>query len=656
MTSSSDYTNLSWKEALAHDLPASVVVFLVALPLCMGIAIASGVPVAAGLITGIVGGIVVGALSGCPLQVSGPAAGLTVIVYDIVQEFGLETLGIIVLVAGAIQLVAGACRLGQWFRAVSPAVIRGMLAGIGVLIFSSQFHVMVDDSPKGSGIRNLLTIPQAVWKGLAIPEFNDAKSRRFRRDMLQATGELHRRQIALHEKLAELIPHRIAHGPEAEPAAVEAVTPDVLQPLIAEQVDIRDDLERLARSLDEFELTDRDSQRAGRIHAAAQTAVQASQAALAALQEARYADILPTQKAAETALQEFLNSQKNHHLAAFIGVLTIVSLLLWQVVARGKLKIIPAPLVGAIVATIFAALLAVPVIYVEVPDNLLSDLHYPSMAVISNVAWYEILQAALLIAVVASAETLLCATAVDQMHQGPRTRYDQELMAQGVGNMVCGYLGALPMTGVIVRSSANVLAGARTRLSAILHGVWLLVFVSVLTFVLRQIPTSALAAILVYTGYKLVNPKSVKQLYEYGIGEVLIYFATVVTIVVTDLLTGVIVGIVLAAIKLLNSFSQLFVTVEPLADGRVRVVLDGAATFVRLPRLARALEQVPAGATLELDIDRLNFIDHACLDLLQNWAKQHETTGGSIVVDWEELRRKFRQNGSERGRNPSTVT
>jgi len=121
----------------------------------------------------------------------------------------------------------------------------------------------------------------------------------------------------------------------------------------------------------------------------------------------------------------------------------------------------------------------------------------------------------LVIAVVASAETLLCATAVDQMHQGPRTRYDKELAAQGVGNMICGFLGALPMTGVIVRSSANVQSGAMTRLSAILHGVWLLVFVVLLAFLLRLIPISALAAILVYTGYKLVNPKSIKDLLNF---------------------------------------------------------------------------------------------------------------------------------------------
>ena len=152
---------------------------------------------------------------------------------------------------------------------------------------------------------------------------------------------------------------------------------------------------------------------------------------------------------------------------------------------------------------------------------------------------------------------LLCATAVDQLHDGRRTNYDRELFAQGVGNTVCGLLGVLPMTGVIVRSSANIQAGGNSRLSAILHGFWLLIFVVVLGFLLRQIPTACLAAILVYTGFKLVDFKAFRQLAKYGKSEVVIYAATVTMIVVTDLLTGVLVGIGLAALKLLYTFSHL---------------------------------------------------------------------------------------------------
>src|SRR4051794_14858138 len=149
-----------------HDFSASLVVFLVALPLCMGIAVAAGVPVAAGVITGIVGGLVVGSLAGSPLQGSGPAAGLTVLVFEIVSDpgLGLPMLGVIVLGAGLLQIAAGLFRLGQWFRAVSPAVVEGMLAGIGVLIVASQFHVMLDDDPRGDGLANLRAFPEAVVK------------------------------------------------------------------------------------------------------------------------------------------------------------------------------------------------------------------------------------------------------------------------------------------------------------------------------------------------------------------------------------------------------------------------------------------------------------------------------------------------------------
>src|SRR5919106_1453056 len=145
-----------------HDVLASLVVFLVALPLCMGIAVASGAPPGAGLITGIIGGLVVGVLAGCPLQVSGPAAGLSVIVWDLVQTHGAEKLGLIILLGGVIQLAAAWLQIGQWFRAVSPAVVHGMLAGLGALLIAGQFHIMIDDVPKSSGLQNILTIPDAI--------------------------------------------------------------------------------------------------------------------------------------------------------------------------------------------------------------------------------------------------------------------------------------------------------------------------------------------------------------------------------------------------------------------------------------------------------------------------------------------------------------
>ncbi|MCM2369503.1 SulP family inorganic anion transporter [Aporhodopirellula aestuarii] len=639
---------------IKHDFLASIVVFLVALPLCMGIAIASGVPVAAGLISGIVGGLVVGTLAGCPLQVSGPAAGLTVIVYEVVQRFGLEMLGTIVLIAGLLQAVAGILKLGQWFRAVSPAVIKGMLAGIGVLIFASQFHVMVDDKPKGSGLQNLITIPQAIWKGLAIPELNGREDRIFRTEMLRTVGDLRRRQVNLHEQVAERVPHPFdARERESSDSFGELASLE-LADLASEQAQITQDLIAVNQRLQECEKDSVPSAKSTKINEAAALAIRQSGAAAIALQQNNIAEILPLQAEATTSLELLISHQKNHHLAAYLGILTIAVILLWQGFAPKPLKVVPAPLIAVVLATLIAALLAVPVLYVEIPNNLWSEVRFPSLSVLNGAPWVAVFQAGLMIAVVASAETLLCATAVDQMHQGRRTRYDRELFAQGVGNVVCGFLGALPLTGVIVRSSANVQAGARTRVSAILHGLWLLIFVAGLAFVLRLIPTASLAAILVYTGYKLVNPKSIRDLGKYGRGEVAIYAATVSTIVITDLLTGVLVGIGLAAAKLLYTFSHLATELahEP-GSRKVTLSLQGAATFVRLPVLARELEKVPARAELHIEFSELDYIDHACLDLLMNWAKQHESTGGKLVLDWESLHARFNPVKAKNGGSAS---
>ena len=486
--------------ALRTDFLASIVVFLVALPLCMGIAIASGAPAGAGLITGIIGGVVVGLFAGSPLQVSGPAAGLAVIVYEIVQKQGYAALGAILLLAGAIQVAAGLLRLGQWFRAVSPAVIHGMLAGIGVLIFSGQFHVMVDDLPRGTGIQNILSLPEAVWKGLV--------------------------------------------------------------PL----------------------------------------------------------------------------DGSNHHWAARIGILTIALIVGWKLLLPKKFQIVPATLVAVVIATAVSASLGLSIKQVVIPASIIDSVQFPTLAALQGLWSGPLVGAAVGMAMVASAETLLCATAVDKMHSGPRTQYDRELTAQGVGNMLCGVLGALPMTGVIVRSSANVEAGAKTRLSAVLHGAWLLLFVVALPGLLSMIPTASLAALLVFTGYKLVNLKVIKELRQYGLAEVGIYLATLISIVVFDLLTGVLIGVGLSALKLLYTFSHLEIQIEEDAARRTMVMhLRGTATFIRLPKLAAALERIPAGTELHVKIGELQYIDHACLELLMNCEKQQQAVGGRLIIDWVSL-------------------
>ena len=545
-TSTIDQPESKTKEGpFAHikaDGLASLVVFLVALPLCIGIAVAVGVSPARALITGIIGGLIVGFISGSPLQVSGPAAGLFVIIADLLEKskaaymaknavdaslsgealtaakeaaagaavsYSIVILGLAVFLAGLIQIGAGQLKLGQWFRAVSPAVIKGMLAGIGILILISQFHVMLDH--------------QAMWHG---------------------------------EK---------AHG---------------------------------------------------------------------ALQ---YMATIP-----EAILKCFSSdTSANHHLAALTGIIAVLCFTFWPKLAPKKLKFMPAALVGILVATLFASITQLGIQRLQVPANMFSEVTLPSVAWGQLLTSPMVITGAVVIALVASAETLLCATAVDQMHQGPRTKYDKELKAQGVGNMLCGLVGALPMTGVIVRSSANVNSGAKTRLSTILHGLWLLIFVAAIPFVLNYIPRSALGALLVYTGFKLVNFKEIRKLWNTSRGEAGIFFATVIMIICTDLLIGVIVGITLSAIKLLLRFSNLDCELWVKDDGKARLQMRGAATFLGLPKLARQLEKVPEGAELHVDFEHLTYIDHACLDLLMNWAKQHANFGGQLILDWDKLHGRF---------------
>jgi len=615
-----------------QDVLASIVVFLVALPLCMGIAIASGAPVATGLITGIVGGLVVGFLSGAPLQVSGPAAGLTVIVYQIINDLGLETLGITVLAAGCLQLVAGVLGYGRWFRAVSPAVVSGMLAGIGVLILASQAHVMVDDRPKGTGLDNLLSIPQAIYKGLPIPEMHSLEQRTMETDFLKAFGALHDQQVQLRELAAELVPEKEQlnypiNAYTKLKLTLLAARQDALQMSLIRLIDAMLHTDIIASAIDPASLSE-----------AIEQAPSATTAAIRQLQIGNPVAIHKTQVAVQQSIELIMTQLMNHDWAAKVGLLTILLIVLFKTMPIKQLRHIPAPLFAVVVVTALTTIYTIPVLYVEVPQNLWSQIHFPSWAVITATPWTAILGFGVILAIVASAETLLCANAVDQMQSHSRTNYNRELASQGIGNMLCGLLGALPMTGVIIRSSANVNAGAKTRWATILHGLLLLIFASFLAFILRLIPTASLAAILVYTGYKLIDVQAIKKLREYGRGEVVIYFATLGTIVCTDLLTGVITGIVLSAMKLLHAFSHLTVDLQINKDAQQAYLqLCGAATFLRLPLLAEELERVPHDYELHVDFEKLHHIDHACLDLLITWARQHEKTGGSLIIDWETL-------------------
>lgn len=624
-------------DAWRSDLPASLVVFLVALPLCMGIAVASGAPVSAGLVSGIVGGIVVGALAGAPLQVSGPAAGLTVLAFQCIQEFGIEELGVVVLLAGAIQVAAGLARLGRWFRAVSPAVVHGMLAGIGILILSSQFHVMLDNQPRRGGIANLSSIPEAISN--AFPRRDggpdEALERHHRLKLLREAAAIHQRQSEITEQVHHLLAGNVSASPLAKSDDLDSVKQSVdrsassdkihreLKSLGPEQARLLDRLQAVTglEQVDELRL-----------------ALANCRNALDDLEQGNLLKTRSSQDAAVVAIAGLRDSSKSHGFAAAIGVATISIILTWQWLVARRIRCLPAPLVAIVAAIAIAAWFDLPVLYVEVPERLLGDVYWPSFEELRSILNPKLLFLAMQIALIASAETLLCATAVDQLHSGPRTRYDRELVAQGIGNMICGAVRALPLTGVIVRSSANVNAGAATRWSTILHGVWLLLFVAVFSWLIRLVPIASLAAILVYAGFKLIDLKVIKSLFMYGRSEVVIYIVTIAGVVVIDLLTGVLMGLGLSVLKLLHTFTRLQIRRLIEVDNRIcRLHLQGSATFLRLPELAAALENVPAHAEVHVDCQRLSYIDHACLDLLIRWEKQHCAAGRRLILDWDSL-------------------
>ncbi len=313
---------------------------------------------------------------------------------------------------------------------------------------------------------------------------------------------------------------------------------------------------------------------------------------------------------------------------------------------------------GVVVGMTAAAIFQLDSIkFVSVPENFWSTLIFPTPERIGTFFTNpHLLIGAVAIAFIASAETLLCATAIDQMHSGTRTQYDRELTAQGIGNTICGALGALPMTGVIVRSGANVEAGAKTRLSAILHGVWLLLFASLLPWTLTYIPLSSLAAVLVYTGYKLAYPKIVPTLLQYGTTKVFIYAATIVMIVATDLLKGVLTGVVLSLARILYALSKLEIRTESAPSSkRIDMHLSGTATVIGLPKLAQALEALPSGSDIVIHINDLDYIDHSCLDLLANWEKQHKTTGGTLNIEWHQLAQKYHRRHGTPSAEPTGV-
>ncbi|MFJ9020379.1 SulP family inorganic anion transporter [Streptomyces sp. NPDC102259] len=473
---------------LRQDFAASLVVFLVALPLCVGVAVASGVPAELGLVTGIVGGIVTGLLRGSSLQVSGPAAGLTVLVFEAVQEFGLSALGVIVLATGVLQLAMGALKLGRYFRAISVSVVEGMLAGIGLVLIAGQLYAAAGAKAPASGVDKITGLPEAL------------------------------------------------------------------------------------------------------VDAAGSTSSLASLA---------------------------------------IGAGTIAVLVLWKRLPA-KVRTVPGPLAAVGLATLSALLLNLPVATVEV-QGLLGSVQPPSLSSFGELAHVGLLGTIVAFTLIASAESLFSAAAVDRLHDGPRTEYDRELMAQGAGNAICGALGALPMTAVIVRSAANVQAGARTKASRVLHGVWLLLFAALLPNVLAYIPIPALAGILVHAGAKLVPVRAVVGLWREHRGEALILVVTAVSIVAVSMFEGVLIGLALAVAKTAWEASHIRLEVVDKGAGPVQAYLSGNATFLRLPKILDSLEALPQDRPVELDLSGLHHLDHACRTALETWAERHSAAGTAPV-------------------------
>jgi len=477
---------------LRHDLPASLVVFLVALPLSLGIAIASGAPLMAGLIAAVVGGIVAGSVGGSALQVSGPAAGLTVVVADLIADFGWAMTCIITICAGAIQILFGVIKVARAALGVAPVVVHAMLAGIGVTIVLQQVHVLMGGKSRSSAWENIKALPNGI----------------------------------MNHELNEVI----------------------------------------------------------------------------------------------------------------VGGIVIGILLLWPKLPA-KIRFIPGALVAIVVATAVAE-----VAHLEEVDriNLKGDFfkavglpHLPATAPGGAPWMHEVSGVAvgiITVALIASVESLLSAVAVDKLHNGPRANFNREMIGQGSANMLSGLLGGLPVTGVIVRSSTNVAAGARTRTSAVLHGVWILLFASLLTGLVELIPKAALAGLLIVIGIQLIKLAHIKLAWRTG--NFAIYSITIVCVVFLNLLEGVALGLAVAIFMLLTRLVRAPIEARPYGDGEAknwRIDIDGTLSFLLLPRLTQVLSNVPPGSHVRLTLNA-DYIDEAVSEAISDWRRSHEATGGVVVI------------------------
>lgn len=505
-TRTSAFLKLS-KRDLKYDLPASIVVFLVALPLCLGIALASGAPLFSGLLTGIIGGIIVASVSGSQLSVSGPAAGLTVIVLGAIEQLGaFETFLLAVLLAGLIQLALGIIRAGMIGNYFPSSVIIGMLAAIGIIIILKQ-------------------LPHAV--GYDSSFFGEES-------FIQLNNE---------------------------------------------------------------------------------NTFSALQQAFSAI----------------------------NYGAFLICAVSLVILIVWP--QFKKLRVVPAPLVVVIVGVLMSlsfagstlALDANHLVVIPVVDSFsefLGLFTFPDFTQIGN---QDVWMAAITIAIIASLETLLSLEAVDKIDPFKRVSpTNRELLAQGVGNMTSGLVGGLPLTAVIVRSSANVNAGGRSRQSAILHGMWLILAVLLIPTIINLIPLACLAAILLHTGYKLAHASTFKRMWHKGLDQFVPFMVTIIAVVFTDLLTGVGIGLLVAMFYILrNNLSNVFeFLVEENEDGaKITFTLAEEVTFLNKAAIQKALYALPRRINeIIIDGSQSRFIDKDVIEVLSDFEQHAVSKGKSIEL------------------------
>lgn len=497
MKRSIKYYRIIW---LRHDLPAGLTVFLVALPLCLGIALASGAPLYAGLVSGIVGGLLVSLLSGSQLAVSGPAAGLTTLVAATLLTLGdYRLFCVAVIIAGLFQLVLGVVKLGSISNYFPSAVIKGMLAAIGVLLVAKQIPLALGyDKPDfwTSGFINLFT------SGNLLSNIHDL--------------EFH-----------------------------------------------------------------------------------------------------------------FTNS------AILISLVSLAILIFYERIIAKKSNLLPAPLLVVLVGVIIEELvnrvgtstqLTSPQL-VSIPADFFSGIVSPDFSQLF--ANGKIWEAGILIGLLASLETLLCIEAVDKLDKRNRiTPVNRELIAQGIGNMVCGFLGALPITAVVVRGAANVDAGARSKFSSFTHGLFLLLAVVFFPMLLNKIPYASLAAILLVTGYNLTKPKLYKHMWTLGSKQFLPFAITVIVILLTDLLIGVSIGLLVSLYFIIqNNFKAEYKISQTVHLGIETYIiqLNSNVTFLNKVKLRKALDSIPEYSNLTIDGSQCNFVDFDILETISEFKnKAHD--------------------------------